>query len=304
VGVRYETVRIAELDERYGSLRLAKPEVVAALRRSVERHGVMHPILVNGLDGARWAVLDGFKRVRVARELGAQELAARVVELDEAAAQAAMVTSNTPHRGLSELEEAWVVRSLVRKCKVKQADVAELLGRHKSWVCRRLLLVERLEESIQEDMRLGLVGATVARELARLPRGNQTAVAACIQKHELTSRQGAELVDRYLLSPSEEAFAEVLADPLAFLRRDDDPGLPADPRLTARGEQLRRMLIRLDGAAASLAAELRKHPPGCLGELDQRVLTETVTSVVSRTREAVELLGPLVSLVEETHAGA
>ncbi len=63
-----------------------------------------------------------------------------------------------------------MVRGLCREMKLTQVQVAELLGRHKSWVCRRLALAERLAEPVQDDMRLGLVNATVARELARLPR--------------------------------------------------------------------------------------------------------------------------------------
>ena len=44
-----------------------------------------------------------------------------------------------------------------------QVEVAELLGRHKSWVCRRLALVEKLSNEAREDLRLGLLSTTAAR---------------------------------------------------------------------------------------------------------------------------------------------
>ena len=61
-------------------------------------------------------------------------------------------------------------------------EAAELLGRHKSWVCRRLALLERLGEEAREDLRLGLLTPTAARSLVRLPVGNQVAVLTCIRR--------------------------------------------------------------------------------------------------------------------------
>jgi transposase len=56
-----------------------------------------------------------------------------------------------------------------------------LQGHDKSWVSRRLMLAERLDPELQEQIRLGLLSATVAREISRLPRGNQPALARAIQ---------------------------------------------------------------------------------------------------------------------------
>lgn len=48
---------------------------------------------------------------------------------------------------------------------------------------RRLALVERLSEPVREDLRLGLLTPTMARELVRLPQGNQAEVAEVVQRH-------------------------------------------------------------------------------------------------------------------------
>ncbi len=39
------------LDERYGELRLVRPDVLATVRRSVQRHGILQPLVVNAVDG-------------------------------------------------------------------------------------------------------------------------------------------------------------------------------------------------------------------------------------------------------------
>jgi len=69
------------------------------------------------------------------------------------------------------------VHALVRNDGLTQVEVAELLGRHKSWVCRRLALLEKLGPEGRADLQVGLLTATAARQLVRLPAGNQAAMS-------------------------------------------------------------------------------------------------------------------------------
>jgi hypothetical protein len=75
-------------------------------------------------------------------------LLVRLVELDEPRAKAVIYGLNQTGRRPYELEEAWLVQALVREDGLSQSAVAELLGRHKSWVCRRLALLEKLDENV------------------------------------------------------------------------------------------------------------------------------------------------------------
>ena len=63
------------------------------------------------------------------------------------------------------------MRSLYRDDGLSQGNIAELLRRHRSWVCRRLMLVESLESELQASVRLGLLAARAAVVLAALPPG-------------------------------------------------------------------------------------------------------------------------------------
>jgi len=71
-------------------------------------------------------------------------LAARCLEVDAQGAKAAIYTLNRLSRPPQELEEAWIVHALVREDGLSQVDAGALLGRHKSWVNRRLAMWERL----------------------------------------------------------------------------------------------------------------------------------------------------------------
>jgi hypothetical protein len=203
-----------------------------------------------------------------------------------------MVTGSASHQGLCELEEAWVVRSLVRICKLRQLEVADLLGRHKSWVCRRLQIAEQLDGAVQDDMRLGLLSASVAREVVRLPRGNQAAAAEAVRTHGLTSRQSGELVDRLLAAEEPAAAAALLDDPHRYLSPppDEAPARTADPRLTAHGEQVRQWLLRLEGAASGMCHALRKHLPQRFTPAELDVLAELAAPAEAGAREAAALI--------------
>ena len=119
---------------------------------SFQRYGQLTPVVVC-LREETHEILDGFKRLAAARALGLKTLSIRLMEADERMAKAAIHGLNQTGRRPKEWEEAWIVHALVREDGMTQVEVAELLGRHKSWVCRRLALVEKLTSEAREDLR-------------------------------------------------------------------------------------------------------------------------------------------------------
>ena len=169
----YRVLRLEEIDVRYARYRLTALEAEEAMGRSLRRYGQIAPVVVCLREEVP-VLVDGFKRLAAARGLkGFGTLSARRIEVDERGAKAAMYGLNRVGRHFGELEEAWLVQALVREDGLSQVEVAVLLGRHKSWVCRRLAMMEKLCAAAQEDLRLGLLSPTMARQLVRLPAGNQ-----------------------------------------------------------------------------------------------------------------------------------
>lgn len=292
-------VRLDELDERYAELRLSRPELVAAVRRSLERDGQLRPLLVNLERNGQLAVVDGFKRKRAMHELGHDSALAWVVHLDDAGVRVAMVVHNTPHRGLCELEEAWVVRSLVRSCGLQQRRVAGLLGHHPSWVCRRLMVAERLDETVQEDMRLGLINPTMARELGRLPRGKQTPVALSARKNGLSSRQYAALVEGALSCHDERQLKALLCDPWPRLLGTHEPAeSPPDQRQGQSAEALRHPLLALEHAARRWCDSFGEQRASSLSSAELGVLAGIAAAARECCGQALGRIDELLRLTE------
>src|SRR5271166_1082688 len=196
-------VPVASLGDRLGALRLSEPGAVEEMRRSLSFHGQLTPVVVFDA-GAILETIDGFKRVKAARTLGWKEVHAVALDLGVVEAKLALGTLHQ-RSGLTELEQAWVVRSLHRDDRLPQTEIARRMGRHKSWVCRRLLLVEALDSAVEAQVRLGLLAPRTAVALAALPRGNQQAASTVVIQRGLTLRQTEVFVGEILERPGDAA---------------------------------------------------------------------------------------------------
>jgi hypothetical protein len=158
---------LESLDQRYRRYRLTFPDAERAMAQSLQRYGQLAPVVVC-LREERPVLLDGFKRLDAARRLkGLTALWARRIEVDEPSAKAAIYNLNRLSRRPLELEEAWIVQALVREDGLSQVEAAALLSRHKSWVCRRLAMLERLSTGAREELGLGLL-AGLLEPLAKM----------------------------------------------------------------------------------------------------------------------------------------
>jgi len=195
------TIAASDIGERYADLRIIQPKADKAMQRSMGRYGQLTPVVVGRHPDERYEMVDGFKRLRAGRQLGYSELQARVMSGSERVMKAAIIHLNAQARTIADLETALVIQSLYRRNGLSQAEIAAVLDRHKSFVCRRLQLVEKLSEDVIEYLKLGLINITICRQLARLPAGNQSRALATVIKYRFTGGETARLVGQLLQTP-------------------------------------------------------------------------------------------------------
>jgi ParB family transcriptional regulator, chromosome partitioning protein len=248
---RYEigqvcAVRLEELGDRFRRYRLRVAQHVEAMTHSLRHWGQCSP-LVACLRDERLQVLDGFARWEAAQQVrGMTSLLVRVIAANDQHAKAAIYGLNQTGRRPHELEEAWIVHALVREDGLSQVEVAELLGRHKSWVCRRLALLEKLSPELRQDLEVGLLTPTAARTVARLPAGNQAAAVATARRESLNGDDLEGMVRLLLESTTREQEEFVLTRPRQALERSGAVVRDGcDPRLSAQGNNVSRHLVVL-----------------------------------------------------------
>jgi ParB family transcriptional regulator, chromosome partitioning protein len=286
-------VALQDLGQRYRRYRLADPDAEEAMAGSLRRWGQLAPVVACVRDD-KFELIDGFKRLAAARQIRElPSLSVRVLEVDERTAKAAILGLNRDQRPARELEEAWVVQGLVRDDGMTQVEAAHLLGRHKSWICRRLALLEKLSVAVKEDLRLGLVGPALARQITRLPAGNQEAFLALVRRASLTAPEVSGVID-LLQGASEDQAAFVLAKPReALALRHGMPTALRDPRLSGAGNWLARHLTQALEALVRVENWLRTPNERELRPPDREILQPLLARVGDQASVVSELvLGP------------
>lgn len=256
---------LSEISEaQLGPLRLRTPELLSPLERSLRRHGQLEPIIAF-VAGEWLEVIDGFKRLDVARQLGWPRLRVRVCELELVEAKLLLPELHS-RRSLSALEEAWLIRSLHRDDGLSQGRIAERLSKHKSWVCRRLLLAEQITAEVQALVRLGLIAPRAAMALAALPRGNQKAVADIVAARGLTVRQTELLVADVLECNSSAQLGQQLHQWKEGARAIPGCSKRSSVALRSEADWLCHDITTLRAIAARLQARLLGTPLQSLGD--------------------------------------
>ncbi|MBU0479407.1 ParB N-terminal domain-containing protein [bacterium] len=282
--VQIEEMKLADLGLELERVRCPPPARVEAIQRELATNGQLTPLVARVQPQGRPQLLDGFKRLRAARELGWKTLSVGCLEATPETALALMLSLNRRF-GLSQVEEALVVRELTRSG-LTGVEVGTLLGRHKSWVSRRLGLLERLAPELREEMRLGLLEPGMARRLLPLPRGNQVELAAVARKAGLGVHQTEKLVQLWRHAPSDQARQFVVTHPNeAITAAQSPPGRTEDPRLSSQGQWVQRRLRAAVAAMSSLeeavGGGLRSEDRALLEE-DFRVLSHHMQRISSR----------------------
>jgi len=284
---------LAELGDGLSALRLCDASALEVMRRSLARHGQLEALSVFTSQG-QLEIVDGFKRVRAARALGWRTLRARVADVDRVEAKILLLALHD-RRGLTELEEAWLIRSLYRDEGLSQSTIAARLGRHKSWVFRRLMLVEALDPAVQADVRLGLLAPRAAMAVSQLPRGNQHDLSAVVIGRGLTVRQTELVVAELLDLPDDAARAQQIARRLDG--RAPGAGSGGRPTRAAKSEidWMAGDLRTLRLVAARLEARLSGGVLAAIG-MDAAVLAKesliALVPVLDALRRTITLLDP------------
>lgn len=248
------TLATAGIGERFAPLRIVEPQAERAMLHSMETYGQLTPVAVCRIAPGEHELLDGFKRLRAARQLGLTELSARLFELTIRAGKATMLQLNRVGRAISGMEEALVVHSLYHEDGLNQVEIALLLNRHKSWVCRRLALIERLSDEAQQMIKLGLLPASLGTELARLQRRNQDLLLAAIREHHLSVRETRRVVNA-LEHEARWNHDAILRDPRgSLLSAEEAAPAPAEEKgLSYQVRKVLRKLVALERSCLEVA---------------------------------------------------
>lgn len=172
-------LEIGELERRYASVRIADAARHRELVASLVSHGQQQPVqVVPAEDSERYVLIDGYRRVAALEALSRDGVEAVVLAVSELQALVLAYRLDRSARKTA-IEEGWLLKTLIEQHAVDRHALATMLGRSRSWVSRRLALVEVLPEAVQHAVRRGQLCAQGAmKALVPLARAN---TAHCVK---------------------------------------------------------------------------------------------------------------------------
>jgi ParB family chromosome partitioning protein len=136
-------VAVDRIDPNPNQPRLAMDKTsLDELTASIKEHGVLQPVLVRPLPGARYQLIAGERRWRAATAAGLETVPALIEEIDDETALEIAVIENLQREDLSPLDEAIIYDKMIREHGYSIRKLAQKLGKDKGYLENRLRLAD------------------------------------------------------------------------------------------------------------------------------------------------------------------
>lgn len=139
-------------------------EALAELADSIEKHGLLQPIVVRPRVSGRYEIIAGERRWRACRMAGLNRIPALIREMDEQTAAEVALIENLQREDLNPYEEALGYSALIDRFSLTQEEAAERVGKSRAAVANAVRLL-KLPSKMLEALREGKITAGHARAL-------------------------------------------------------------------------------------------------------------------------------------------
>lgn len=175
-----------------------KQEEIEELAASIEKDGLLQPIVVRPVGENSYQIIAGERRWQACRYLKLETVPVRIKEADEDKALELALIENIQRSDLNPIEEAYGYRRLMERMNLTQSEVAQVVSKGRSTIANALRLLE-LPEEAQQLLFEEKITAGHARAILSVPTSEG--------RQKLT----AKLMEEKLSVRETEAIARLLA---------------------------------------------------------------------------------------------
>lgn len=224
--------------------KILDPVKVKELAASIKAEGLLQPVVVRKAEEQEgYEIIAGERRWRAHRELGRETVLVRVVDATDLSSASLSLIENLQRENLNPIEEALGYASLLNDFNLTQAQVAERVGKSRSYVTNTLRLLQ-----LDEELRNLLAGGGLSVGHAKVLLG--------VEDEELRAGLGRQAAaEGWTVRECEQALAD--------LREDASAAPSASSR--KRGAPPSAALSELAGRVASRLDVKAKVIPGASG---------------------------------------
>ena len=178
---------------KYQPRRDLDPDALNELASSIEKQGVMQPIVVRKIDSDKYEIVAGERRWRATQIAGLESIPAIVKDISDEAAIVMALIENIQREDLNAIEESRALIRLQNEFELTQQQVASAVGKSRSAVTN-LMRLASLEPSVQDQLEQGKIELGHAKCLLAVSGNLQISLAKDVAEKGLSVRQTENLV--------------------------------------------------------------------------------------------------------------
>ncbi len=186
-------------------------EALQELANSIQKQGVIQPIVVRPISSDKYEIIAGERRWRASQLAGLDTIPAIIKPVGDETAIAISLIENIQRENLNPIEEAMALKRLQDEFELTQQEVADAVGKSRATVTNLIRLIG-LSIDVRRMLEHGDLEMGHARALLSLPDIQQSKAARTVAGKGLSVRQTESLVRR-LLAIDGSAKASKAVDP-------------------------------------------------------------------------------------------
>ena len=167
------------------------------LARSIRENGLLQPVTVRRLEGDRYELIAGERRLRACRLAGMETIPAIVREYEDSQTAALGLLENLQRMDLNPFEQAQGLRDVIALWGCTQAEAARRLGMAQPTLANKLRLLQLTPDQRQFVLDNRLTERH-ARAVLRLEEGRRSEALIHICRYHLNARATDQYIDRML----------------------------------------------------------------------------------------------------------
>ncbi len=155
------------------------PNEIDILAKSIEKNGLMHPVIVRQKDNGKFELIDGHRRLLAYRKLGLGKIKAIIKNYDDKLAQVFSIIGNLERKDLTHIELAIAYQKILDKKIYKtRIELSEALGKDNTFIGDLLNLLKLDNRIIEELARTNLIkDVRLLREIRKIEDANNKGIS-------------------------------------------------------------------------------------------------------------------------------
>ena len=144
-------------------------EELQDLVQSIQKHGILQPLIVHEVDDGSYEIIAGERRFRAAQMIGMTTVPCMVKPVDAKQKLEISLVENIQRKNLNAIEEAFAYQRLINEFGLTQEDIAKQVGKSRPYIANTVRLMD-----LPQDIQKGLIEEKITHTKARALLGLST----------------------------------------------------------------------------------------------------------------------------------